>query len=109
VPGVPGFGAKSSAAALAAFGSLDAIPEDAAGWAGVPVRGADKLAASWRAHRAQALRIRELATVVRDIPGFSARPEDTLWRGADPAAFSALCTRLGWGRIVERVPKWVSE
>jgi len=106
LPGVPGFGAKSAAAALAAFGTLDAIPEDAARWAGVPVRGAEKLAASWRAHREQALRVRDLATLVRDVPGFAARVEDTLWRGADRAAFGALCERLGWGRIAERVPRW---
>jgi len=106
LPGVPGFGTKSAAAALAAFGSLDAIPDDPARWAGVPVRGADKLAASWRAHRAQALRVRELATLVRDVPGFAVQVEDTAWRGADRAAFTALCARLGWGRILERVPKW---
>ncbi|HEU4430990.1 MAG TPA: 5'-3' exonuclease H3TH domain-containing protein, partial [Myxococcota bacterium] len=106
LPGVPGFGAKGAAAALAAFGSLDAIPEDPARWAGVPVRGADKLAASWRAHRAQALRVRELATLVRDVPGFSVQVEETAWRGADRAAFTALCARLGWGRILERVPRW---
>ena len=109
LPGVPGFGAKSAAAALVAFGSLDALPEDAAGWAGVPVRGAERLAASWRAHRAQALQVRELATLVRDVPGFTARAEDTAWRGAERAAFTALCARLGWGRILERVPRWANE
>ena len=109
LPGVPGFGAKGAAAALAAFGSLDAIPTEFAGWAGVPVRGAERLAANWRAHREQALRVRELATLVRDVPGFAARIEDTAWRGADRAAFSALCARLGWGRIAERVPKWAGE
>jgi 5'-3' exonuclease len=109
LPGVPGFGTKSAAAALAAFGSLDALPVDAAGWAGVAVRGAEKLAASFRAHREQALRVRALATLVRDVPGFAARIEDTAWRGADRAAFTALCARLGWGRIAERVPKWAGE
>jgi len=104
LPGVPGFGAKTAAAALGAFGSLEAIPEDAARWVGVPVRGAEKLAASWRAHREQALRIRALATVVRDVPGFDARAEDTAWRGPDRDAFAALCSRLGWGRIAERLP-----
>jgi 5'-3' exonuclease len=108
LPGVPGFGAKSAAAALVAFGTLEAIPDEVAGWAGVPVRGADKLAASWRAHREQALRIRALATVVRDIPGFAAQPEESRWRGADRAQFTGLCERLGWGRILERVPRWAS-
>jgi 5'-3' exonuclease len=105
LPGVPGFGAKTAAAALAAFGSLEAIPDDAARWAGTPVRGAAKLAASWRAHREQALRIRSLATLVRDVPGFAARAEDTAWHGPDRAAFAALCSRLGWGRIAERLPR----
>ena len=106
LPGVPGFGAKTAAAVLAAFGKLEAIPEDSAAWSGLPLRGAEKLAASWRTHRAQALRIRELASVVRDVPGFSAQPYDTAYRGADRAAFAALCTKLGWGRIQDRVPKW---
>jgi 5'-3' exonuclease len=109
LPGVPGFGVKSAAAALAAFGSLEAIPVDAAGWAGVAVRGAEKLAGSWRAHREQALRVRALATLVRDVPGFAASAADTAWRGADRAAFAALCARLGWGRIQERVPKWAGD
>jgi 5'-3' exonuclease len=109
LPGVPGFGAKSAAAALAAFGTLDAIPVDPAAWSGVPVRGAERLAASWRAHRAQALRVRELATLVRDVPNFTAQPEHTLWQGAKRAAFTALCTKLGWGRILDRVPKWANE
>jgi len=108
LPGVPGFGAKGAAAALAAFGSLEGIPDDVVGWAGVPVRGAEKLAASWREHRARALRVRELATLVREVPGFTTRIEEIAWRGADRAAFTALCARLGWGRIVERVPRWAS-
>jgi len=106
LPGVPGFGARTAAAALSAFGTLEAIPAEASGWAGVPVRGAERLAASWRAHRARALRVRALATLVRDVPGFAARVEDTAWRGAHREEFGALCARLGWGRIAERVPRW---
>ncbi len=104
LPGVPGFGAKGAAAALAAFGSLDAIPSEAARWAAVPVRGAERLAASWASHREQALRVRALATLVREVPGLAARLEDTTYRGSDRAAFTALCARLGWGRILERLP-----
>jgi 5'-3' exonuclease len=106
LPGVPGFGAKTAAAVLAAFGRLEAIPEDPSAWLRASLRGAEKLAASWRAHRAQALRVRALATVVRDVPGFDAQPSETAYRGASRPAFEALCGRLGWGRILERVPKW---
>jgi 5'-3' exonuclease len=106
LPGVPGFGPKSAALLLSAFGSIDAIPDDPARWVGVPVRGAARLAAALADHRAQARAVRELATVVRDVPGLPARLDDLLWRGADPDRFDALCARLGWGRIASRVPRW---
>jgi DNA polymerase-1 len=106
LPGVPGFGPKSAAAALAAFGELASIPGDPARWQGTGVRGAARLAASFAAHRERALEIRELATLVRDVPGLDAALDDLAWPGADPAGFGALCGRLGWGRIATRVPRW---
>jgi 5'-3' exonuclease len=108
LPGVPGFGAKTAAAVLAAFGRLEAIPEHASEWASVRVRGAEKLAASWRAHREQALRVRALATLVRDVPALDARLEALAWCGASAAAFDPLCARLGWEPISTRVPRWRS-
>jgi 5'-3' exonuclease len=106
LPGVPGFGPKSAAAALEAFETLDAIPLDPAAWQGVAVRGATRLAERLAAHRAQALEVRELATAVRDVPGVRARLEELRWRGACPERFAALAERLGWGRIATRVPRW---
>ena len=44
IPGVKGIGAKTGAALLNHFGSLDAIPHDAAAWAGVRVRGGVRVA-----------------------------------------------------------------
>jgi len=104
LPGVPGYGAKSAAAALGAFGHLEQIPLDLAGWKGVAVRGARHLAASWVAHREQALEIRSLATVVRDVPGVEARLAELAWSGAVRERFAALCERLGWGGIATRLP-----
>lgn len=109
LPGVPGYGAKSAAAALVAFDTLDRIPADPARWEGVAVRGARRLAAALAAHRDRALEVRELATVVRDVPGVRARLDDLRWRGADPERFATLCERLGWGRIATRVPRWRAE
>ena len=106
LPGVPGFGKKSAAAALLAFETLDRIPTDPAAWADVPVRGARRLAESLAKHREQALQVRELATVVRDVPDIRARPKELAWKGADPALFESLATRLGWGRIATRIPRW---
>jgi 5'-3' exonuclease len=106
LPGVPGFGPKSAAAALRTFGDLSEIPADPARWEGSGVRGAARLAAAFEAHREQALEVRELATVVRDVPALDTSLERLAWPGADPEAFGALCQRLGWGRIATRVPRW---
>jgi 5'-3' exonuclease len=109
LPGVPGFGPKSAAAALAAFGALEAFPADAARWSERGLRGARRLAESFAAHRERALEVRELATLVRDVPALEAGLDSLAWRGANAAAFDALCRRLGWGRIATRVPRWRSD
>jgi 5'-3' exonuclease len=106
LPGVPGYGKKGAAAALGAFETLEAIPGEAAGWENVAVRGAARLAERIEAHRAQALEIRELATVVRDVPGVKCDLPGLVWQGADRGAFEALCSALGWGRIATRIPRW---
>jgi len=106
LPGVPGFGPKSAAATLAAFGDLAAFPADPALWANSGMRGAARLAESFAAHRERALEVRELATLVRDVPALEARLEQLAWSGASAPDFDALCRRLGWGRIATRVPRW---
>ena len=50
--------------------------------------------------------MRELATVVRDVPGVKADLRELRFRGADRAAVETLFERLGWDRILERVPRW---
>lgn len=102
LPGVPGYGRKSAAAALCAFGAIESIPADAAEWAEAPVRGAERLARQIAAHRAQALRTRQLATLVRDVPGLPQRRSELAWRGVNRPAWRSLCQRLGWRRIAER-------
>ncbi len=106
LPGVPGFGRKAAAAVLQAFETLDRVPLDPEAWAGVPVRGAKRLAAALAEHREQALRVRELATVVRDVPGVAVPASELAWKGADPDRFEALARRLGWGPMATRVPRW---
>jgi DNA polymerase-1 len=106
LPGVPGVGPKGAAAALRAFGRIEAVPADPARWREVPVRGAGRLAALLAEHREQALRTRALATVVRDVPGVRVGLADLCWRGADRGRIQRLFARLGWGRIAERIPRW---
>jgi 5'-3' exonuclease len=106
LPGVPGFGPKSAAAALEAFGGLEAFPADPLLWARAGLRAAARLAGSFGAHRERALEVRELATLMRDVPALEATLDQLAWRGASAPDFDALCRRLGWGRIATRVPRW---
>ena len=75
-------------------------------WERTGVRGAARLAASFAAHRERALEMRELATLVRDVPALDAPLERFAWQGASAEDFEALCGHLGWGRIATRVPRW---
>ena len=104
LPGVPGVGPKSAAAALASFGHLEAFPESINEWEAVATRGARRLGERVNAHREQTRKVRDLATVVRDVPALGKlRLADLVYRGADQQAVEALFERLGWGRIATRV------
>ena len=68
-PGLPGWGAKSSAAVLEKFRHLEAIPASAADWR-VNVSGAGALAATFARERENAFLFRTLATLRTGIPLF---------------------------------------
>ncbi len=78
-PGLPGWGAKSTAAVLAKFGRLEAIPEDPSEWH-INVAGAAKLAATLKRERKNALLFRRLATLRTDIVLFD-DVEELRWKG----------------------------
>lgn len=98
-PGLPGWGAKSAAAVLARYGSLDQIPERASQW-DVTVRGASALAATFAAQREQALLFRTLATLRLDAPTI-ANVDELRWRGPAPE-FEAIATWLGQPNLFAR-------
>ncbi len=93
IPGLPGFGAKSSSILLAHYEHIEAIPDDPAAWA-VQVRGAKRLAETLAQRRADALLYRELATLIEDVP-LTESVSDLLWRGPDAAVWTELCQELG--------------
>ena len=101
-PGVPGWGAKSTAAVLARYGHLDDIPAEPALWDVPGLRGAARLGANLAAHREAAVLYRTLATVVRDVPVGTV--DDWQWRGPT-IEFAAMCTDLGAERLVDRVAR----
>ena len=68
-PGLPGWGAKSTAAVLAKFLHIESIPSDGHAW-GVKVANASALAGTLSAERDRALLFRTLATLRTDIALF---------------------------------------
>jgi 5'-3' exonuclease len=90
-PGLPGWGAKSSAAVLAKFVHLESIPADCREWQ-VNVANASALADTLSRERDRALLFRVLATLRTDITLFN-DVDQLRWNGPTPA-FDALATRL---------------
>jgi 5'-3' exonuclease len=90
-PGLPGWGAKSSAAVLAKFLHLESIPIDCRDWR-VNTTNASALAATLCEQREQALLFRMLATLRTDIKLFD-DVEQLRWSGPKPE-FEALAARL---------------
>ena len=60
-PGLPGWGAKSAAAVLAVYGSIEKIPQQASKWEVPSLRGAPVLAATLRDHADEVMLYRSLA------------------------------------------------
>ena len=78
-PGLHGWGAKSTAAVLARFGRLEAIPADWRDWH-VDAKNAATLAFTLASEWERALLFRDLATLRTDIPLFES-VEELRWTG----------------------------
>ena len=106
IPGVPAWGAKSSAALLSKFQQIEAIPDDTSQWdmtAGRSRRLAENLAT----HKEQVGLYRELTTLRTDVP-LAEGAADLEWRGAHQG-FREFCAQIGANDIPARVPRWISE
>lgn len=98
-PGLPGWGARSSAAVLSKFVHLEAIPHDSGEWH-VNATNAGSLAATLVSEWKQALLFRHLATLRADIPLFQ-DVEELRWNGHKPE-FAALKGKLDSARTVRK-------
>ena len=108
IPGIPRWGARSTAAILTRYGSLDRIPEDAGDW-DVKVRGAANLAKTLAEQHDDALLYRRLATLRLDVPLPETEPEQLRWRGVRQPEFAELCQSLGLESLLSRLPEPVSD
>jgi 5'-3' exonuclease len=90
-PGLPGWGAKSTAAVLAKFGHIESIPADWREWS-VNAANAGALAHTLSQERDRALLFRTLATLRTDIALFD-DVDELRWTGPTPA-YDALAARF---------------
>jgi 5'-3' exonuclease len=97
-PGLPGWGAKSTAAVLAKFEHIEAIPEDFREWR-VNATSAATLARTLAEYRHLALLFRTLATLRTDIPLFD-NVDQLRWAGPTER-FKALAKRFDAAVTVE--------
>jgi 5'-3' exonuclease len=96
-PGLPGWGAKSTAAVLTKFHHIEAIPQNYHDWH-VDVSGAGSLAATLNRDRELAMLFRTLATLRTDLNLFK-DVEELRWQGPREE-FAAIAARLDAAKIV---------
>lgn len=108
-PGLPGWGAKSAAAVLSRYPSLEAIPARAAAWDVPGLRGAQLLAATLREQWDAALLFRSLArlrTVADGVPLPQRSVDELEWAGTPRDGWLAFCDRWGLDRLRDRPHRW---
>ena len=103
IPGIPGWGAKSTSIVLGHYKTIAAIPDEAKQW-DVQVRGRDRLAAALAERREEAELYRRLAVLRTDVP-LAEGLDELEWRGPRQAELEALCREIGAEEILDRVPR----
>jgi 5'-3' exonuclease len=105
IPGVRGVGAKTAAALLSHFDSIESIYQRLDEVPALPVRGAKSLAGKLEEHRELAELSKRLATIAYDAPA-TASLADLALHGADPAKVDPLFKRLGFETLRDRIERW---
>lgn len=110
-PGLPGWGAKSAAAVLARYGSLEAIPPRASAWDVKSLRGAPLLAATLRERWDEVQLYRSLARLRTTADGVAIpqeRVDELRWRGTPKAGWESFCDGLGLKQFAGRPHRWAT-
>lgn len=106
IPGVAGIGPKTAVALLAEFDDLEAVLADPRAIEELPVRGARSVAEKLVEGRERAAMSKRLAVLSLDAPvgsGAELGLHELRLRGPDVGRLEALCDRLGFERLPERV------
>ena len=104
IPGIPKWGAKTSARMLERYRHIESIPKDLSQW-DVELRGAAGISSSLEEHREDALFCRQLATLRLDVP-LTESLEQLEWQGIRREEFQALCAELGFSDFGIQDHEW---
>lgn len=106
IPGVPGFGATSTATLVNRYPTLDAIPDDCAAW-DVALRGKDRLCTAFNAHRADVALFLTLTTLCTDVPLPLTR-DGVAFAGVPRASFITWCDDVAAETLKARPSRWAA-
>ena len=106
IPGLPRWGAKTSAAVLESYGHIEDIPTS--GEWDVEVRGTTALRSILSEEYENALLYRQLATLRHDVP-IDASTRDLQWDGVQRGEFEALCEDMGFARLAAAPHRWAPD
>lgn len=98
-PGLPGWGAKSTAGVLSRYGHIEDIPAAPGQW-DVKVRGAAKLCATLQNNLELALLFRRIATIETDAPTVGS-VDELLWQGPG-ADFAEVAASIDAPELADR-------
>ena len=107
IPGIPKWGAKTSALILAHYQHIEDIPDTSMAWI-VPVRGAKGAADSLAQHRNEANLYKRLATLRLDVP-ISENLDCLEWLGANRRDYQAFCDELGFEGLKALPHRWAGD
>ena len=104
IPGVPRWGAKSTATVLSEYARIEDIPDSYDDWT-ITVRGGKSLAQNLSDRREAAALYKTLATLRADAP-ISESLDCLAWRGTPRSEYLALCEELGLERLRDLPRSW---
>lgn len=107
IPGLPGWGAKSTGTVLSRYVHIEHVPSSHELW-DVQVRSAPKLAETLRNSTEAAMLYRDLATLRSDAD-IPQSLEELEWKGVHQQKFIDLCDELGFGSVRGRPSLWSVE
>ncbi len=103
-PGLKGWGAKSTAAVLSRYGTIEEVPLAGGKW-DITVRGGAKLAQTLADNRDDALLFKRIATIELDAP-VSDDVEELRWTGPTDG-FAELAASIDAERQLDRINRFV--